>query len=995
MADEVAVLGLGVDSSAAVNGMKTFTREVGGMTSAVKSAALALTSLFATAKITQFISGTSAAFAAYGDQMAKMSQRLDIAASKLSEMSYIASQSGTSIESFERAVRLLQRNLTSADEEAKTATASFEKLGLSIQELKQMSPDEQFKTVASAIASLESPSERTAYAMKIFSRSGAELIPFFQQGREGMDKLSEKARKLGFVMSDQDYQAAVELTDAMDTFNRSINAVRNALVAGLAPSLTDIYEKISSSAGAVVEYIREHKELVSAVLKLGTAATAVGALAGAYGILRTALMAQAAIRASLAAAKAKQIAATQADTAATIANTQAHLANNAATGAGVAATGANAAAKGAGGGGLLSKMFSPKVMFLAAAYGAGIANNFYEGWKKESAKGSSGVRQAWSGTINAMTGGLKLLPDKWKEAEKSVDPGIEKAKALGNTLTFGIAGAVEKAAELLGITKALADVINSSKFLRFVFGVKDYDEEKERQEKLDRDIAASNQRRAGVEAAQRHLQEENLDTVTGTDEWKKFEEEQEERRGRIGLSGLDLASYDYGIASDRAEKSNVRFRELESKRAELEAAAQNAKNELEAQEAYRKEFKEKLANGEINADLATAQMEDSKVAQKNAAFEQAQKELDSFLSGEFRDANEEMTKSAEEYAAVSEQYRTALAEDESRKREERQTEIDTGIRSSYAGLNSDEAAAARAKAEGDVLKERLIAMENAALEIRNIEDQLASETNLFERQNLLENLELQKGIAGTLQERLELQSEITEKNVEEEAALKRIADQERELARTREERNESLGEHARGLAENYAAKWMNDSEKVRYQRGKLASSMAQAEQFGYREQNIRDMDEMIKLLGQKAGQGGEEGRKAEEEMNRLIRERAEAEERLYADKKQNMDDQYAALNAIDDIAGSKAEKYMQDYQKEMEAWNDAQKKDSGTASIQKAVDAASAEGFAQMNRVYDTSQRKIEDHTKNIREYTRQMKQYLMQLAARGDTSWALDVEGA
>ena len=48
-----------------------------------------------------------------------------------------------------------------------------------------------------------------------------------------------------------------------------------------------------------------------------------------------------------------------------------------------------------------------------------------------------------------------------------------------------------------------------------------------------------------------------------------------------------------------------------------------------------------------------------------------------------------------------------------------------------------------------------------------------------------------------------------------------------------------------------------------------------------------------------------------------------------------------------------------------------------------------------MNKIYDTSQKKIEDHTKNIKEYTRQMKQYLMQLAARGDTSWAVDVEGA
>ena len=310
-------------------------------------------------------------------------------------------------------------------------------------------------------------------------------------------------------------------------------------------------------------------------------------------------------------------------------------------------------------------------------------------------------------------------------------------------------------------------------------------------------------------------------------------------------------------------------------------------------------------------------------------------------------------------------------------------------------MGSDEATAARAKAESDVMKNRLSEMNDAVYEIKILEDQLANETNQFEKQNLLENLELQKGIAGTLQERLELQAEIDEKNAEEQAALRRIAEQEQELNRTREERNKSLGEHAQSLAENYATKWMNDSEKVQYQRGKLATSMANAESFGYREQKITEMDEMIKRLGERASQGGDAGRGAEEEMNRLIKERAEAEEQLYADKKQTMDDQYAALGAIDDIAGSKASQYMQDYQKEMEGWNEAEKKDRQPVAVQKAVDAASAEGFAQLNKVYDTSQKKIEDHTKNIKEYTRQMKQYLMQLAAQGDTSWALDVEGA
>ena len=978
MADDVAVLGLSVDSSAAVNGMKTFTREVGGMTSAVKSAALALTSLFATAKITQFINGTSAAFASYGDQMAKMSQRLDIAASKLSEMSYVASQSGTSIETFEKGVRLLQRNLNSADEEAKTAVAAFEKLGLSIQELKQMSPDEQFKSVASAIASLESPSERTAYAMKIFSRSGAEMIPFFQQGREGMEKLSEKARKLGFVMSDKDYKAAVDLTDAMDTFHKSIDAVRNALVAGLAPSLTEMYEKISSSAAAVVDFIREHELLVKTVLKLGTAVAGITAVYGAYKILQTTMLAQKALRATLAAQTAQNIVQTTAETTALTANTAAQLANNAAKGAGVATGVGKKAAGMLGGGGAAA--------FAFTALAAGAVNNFIDGFKRASKEGAGIFSKSVKGVINSATFGLATIGSKWKEAAGGGDVGIERTKLLANTFTLGISGVTEKLAEMLGITTTIRDLLLAAD--------NDYQAEVERGADLDAKLAASNERIKTQDTVKRYL-EDGREDFRDTDEWTAFQDSLDNRRRQLTLTGTDAAKFDSDLAKSAMSEADWNARKWERDYTKANDAAQKAFDEMErAEENYLKVNAATSGDYSDEADRKRAAAR-SAVSAAKSEYEDAQKNVDALSGPVYKEVMDAQLKAQEDFLAASANYSSAFNDEEIRKRDERIAREDSELQSKYTGTQSDEAAAERSKQEVELLAGRLKEMEDAAKRVEEIRSELKDTTDLKEIASLRQQLELNEQIAGSLEDRLSISDEITQKNAEQEQALSRIAEKEKELARSREQRNDSLKEQAQGLAENYAAKWMNDSEKVQFQRGKLADSMAEAEQFGYREQKINDMDEMIKLLGRKAGQGGDEGRKAEEEMNRLIKERAEAEEQLYADKKQNMDEQYAALNAIDDIAGSKAEKYMQDYQKEMEAWTDAQKKDRESASIQKAVDAASAEGFAQMNRVYDTSQKKIEDHTKNIKEYTRQMKQYLMQLAARGDTSWALDVEGA
>ena len=313
-----------------------------------------------------------------------------------------------------------------------------------------------------------------------------------------------------------------------------------------------------------------------------------------------------------------------------------------------------------------------------------------------------------------------------------------------------------------------------------------------------------------------------------------------------------------------------------------------------------------------------------------------------------------------------------------------------------SGIDTDEGRAGAAQAEQEMMSGRLAEMEEAANRVKEIEEKLKTTDPLSkEAEGLRSDLEIQKVIAGSLQDRLSLETQIAQKTNETNDALARVSEREQEVTRLRSERDKELSDQSRKLTEDYTVKQMNDREKLAMNMSKMGASKEEAETFAERESYIRDMDEQIKALGEVAAGGGTEGIAAEEEMNKLIKERARAEEELAKDKSKNLDDQFAALNAIDDIAGSKADQYAQKYQKQMEKWNEGEKNDRKPVAVQKAVDTASAEGFAQMNKIYDTSQKKIEDHTKNIKEYTRQMKQYLMQLAARGDTSWAVDVEGA
>jgi hypothetical protein len=52
--------------------------------------------------------------------------------------------------------------------------------------------------------------------MQLFGRGGAALLPMMNEGREGIAKLREEARRLGLVMSTEDAVSADKLDDSIN-----------------------------------------------------------------------------------------------------------------------------------------------------------------------------------------------------------------------------------------------------------------------------------------------------------------------------------------------------------------------------------------------------------------------------------------------------------------------------------------------------------------------------------------------------------------------------------------------------------------------------------------------------------------------------------------------------------------------------------------------------------------------------------------------------------
>ena len=146
-----------------------------------------------------------------GDALGDMSARTGISAAALSELSFAAQQSGTTIDSVEKAAKRMATTIYDASQGSKTAVDSLSLLGVTLAELERMAPEEQFERLSSAIGGVEDPTMRAALAQKVFGRAGTELLPLFSQGADGIARMREQAHALGVTMGEEDVAAAAAL----------------------------------------------------------------------------------------------------------------------------------------------------------------------------------------------------------------------------------------------------------------------------------------------------------------------------------------------------------------------------------------------------------------------------------------------------------------------------------------------------------------------------------------------------------------------------------------------------------------------------------------------------------------------------------------------------------------------------------------------------------------------------------------------------------------
>ncbi len=193
-----------------------------------------------------------------GEALNKMSQKTGIAVEQLSELSYAAKLADVSNETLGKGIKALSESLVAANDPTSKQAKLFKELGVNIKG-DTLSALEQ---LAKQYQALPDGATKAALSTELFKKAGQDMIPFLNQGADGIAKLRGEARALGLTMSSETAKAAEQFNDNLKALQASSGKLGVSLLNEMGPGLVKASE-------AMKEALVESGKLKAAWVGLG------------------------------------------------------------------------------------------------------------------------------------------------------------------------------------------------------------------------------------------------------------------------------------------------------------------------------------------------------------------------------------------------------------------------------------------------------------------------------------------------------------------------------------------------------------------------------------------------------------------------------------------------------------------------------------------------------------------------------------------------------
>ena len=189
--------------------------------------------------------------AAYADEMLTQSTVTGMSVESLQAYSYAADLVDVSLDTLTGSMAKNVKSMSSAaDGSAKYADA-YARLGVSVTDANGNLRDSEdvYWEVIDALGGVSNETERDALAMQLFGKSAQDLNPLIAQGSEGIAALTEEAKRMGAVLSEESIEKLGAFDDSVQRLKQGSEAAKRVMGTVLLPQLQTLADEGTTLLG--------------------------------------------------------------------------------------------------------------------------------------------------------------------------------------------------------------------------------------------------------------------------------------------------------------------------------------------------------------------------------------------------------------------------------------------------------------------------------------------------------------------------------------------------------------------------------------------------------------------------------------------------------------------------------------------------------------------------------------------------------------------------
>lgn len=185
-----------------------------------------------------------------------------------SRLVFAAQESGVGFESLTKSTGKLEKALVAAGNSSKSNAAMIKTLGFNYRDAQgHILPMSQLlPQIADKFASMPGGAEKTALALQLFGKAGADMLPFLNKGSAGIKNLEKESDKFGTTLTGKNLDALKKAKAGQREWNASLEGLRIQVGAQLLPVMNSlvgfIRDHVIPVITTVTRFVQDHKTAV-------------------------------------------------------------------------------------------------------------------------------------------------------------------------------------------------------------------------------------------------------------------------------------------------------------------------------------------------------------------------------------------------------------------------------------------------------------------------------------------------------------------------------------------------------------------------------------------------------------------------------------------------------------------------------------------------------------------------------------------------------------